>query len=100
MIKHFYQNAEKYPNALFSLLTIPDPCINMNASRAAKKNKKNKIPPLSLFSLHGNGDTIRICQEIQCLPCAGFFTQDMQQTKNQKQYFFYHKGSPYVRKAS
>ena len=29
--------------------------------------KKNYIYPLSVFSLHGNGDPIRIGQEIQCL---------------------------------
>ena len=42
----------------------------------AKNKEKQKItrsPPLSLFSLHGNGDTIRIGQEIQCLQYAGFF---------------------------
>ena len=34
--------------------------------------KKNCIPPIKLFSLHGNGDIIRIGPEIQCLPYAFF----------------------------
>ena len=35
------------------------------------KIQKNLIP-LSLFSLHGNGYTICISREIQCLPYARF----------------------------
>ena len=42
------------------------------------KKKKIKIPHL-IFSIHGNGDTIRIGQEIQCLPSAGFFRLKMLQ---------------------
>ena len=30
-------------------------------------------PPIEAFSLHDNGNTIRIGREIQCLPHAGFF---------------------------
>ena len=30
-------------------------------------------PTISFISLHCNGDTICISQEIQCLPYAGFF---------------------------
>ena len=29
-------------------------------------------PSIKFFSLHGNGDTIRISREIYCLPYAGF----------------------------
>ena len=43
----------------------------VTAKRKGKK-RNNKIPQLSLFSLHGNGDTIRIGQELQCPPYARF----------------------------
>ena len=40
-----------------------------------KKKRKTSLDPLiKFFSLHGNGDTIGIGREIQCLLQAGFFT--------------------------
>ena len=39
----------------------------------ATEKKKKIAPPIRIFSLHGNGDTNSIGQEIPCLPCAGFF---------------------------
>ena len=38
------------------------------------KEIKKIYPPINFFfSLHGNGDTIRIGREIQCLPYSRFF---------------------------
>ena len=42
-------------------------------SKKTKQKLKKLNPPIMFFSLHGNGDTIRIGREIQCLPYAGFF---------------------------
>ena len=40
------------------------------------KTKKMYVyldPPIKFFSYHGNGETIRLGQEIQCLPYAEFY---------------------------
>ena len=41
------------------------------------QKKKSLDPPIKILSLHGNGDTIRIGREIQCLPYAGFYCYSM-----------------------
>ena len=38
-------------------------------------HKKYLNTHIKFFSLHGNGDTIRISWEIQCRPYAGFFSR-------------------------
>ena len=56
--------------------------INKNCALTKKnldsQQEKTKIkivrPLFKCFSLHGNCDTIRISQDIQCLPYAGFFS--------------------------
>ena len=53
-----------------------DPPLKKRSTSKQKKLKKKKNnnvdPPIHFFSLHGNGETIRIGREIQCLPYAGF----------------------------
>ena len=50
-----------------------------SANDLGLKWKKIKIPPFIVFKylkkLYGNGDTIRIRREIQCLPYVEFFTE-------------------------
>ena len=67
---------EQKKNKKIKIITPPTPTIfcwtNWEKKWIAKKLIYIYILPLSFFSLHGNGDTIRIGQEIQCLSYAGF----------------------------
>ena len=51
----------------------PPPTIYFWALSKQKLLKKKNIDSYITFFLHGNGDTIRIVHEIQCLPYAEFF---------------------------
>ena len=70
---NFFLNAPPTPPTKQMLDFLPEK--NFQTKKEQKKQQKRKKigPPLSFFSLHGKGDTIRIGQEIQCVQYAGFF---------------------------
>ena len=54
------------------LLTPPQKFVELPQQQKLKKIIQKRHPQLSFSFVHGKGDTIRISQEIQCLPYAGF----------------------------
>ena len=50
---------------------------------------------IKFFSLHGNGDTMRIGQEIQCLPYAGFSFECVRFSENTSKYLL-HISTQYI----
>ena len=64
-----------------------------------KKENKNLFPYQVSFSLHVNGDTIRIGRDIQCLPYVGFlkFDQTFQKLKSVITKYKLHYGFIFVK---
>ena len=55
------------------LLLLHKKMLDPHKKLSVGRQKKISRSPIYFFSIYGNGDTIRIGQEIQCLPPAGFF---------------------------